>query len=275
MTRKRENADSLVVKLQLDIRQPIMSMFSGTQSLALGTAGVAIGIGLGLLLCGWWGRRVARVKRRIPKRWPLLPRTVANSQERIAWIWMNRTFFDHSVMIKMPVTRFTIPKSPEQAQHWYQLLSNAYCTFTVVDGFGRVIGCVDLASPIRNNKRSQILKQSLLEQCGIGYVVVDSNHLPDAEEIRFEFMGETASQHRANVRRTAPAVDAASHQLRASLQRQRRTRHSDSDAAPLSIDAAEQSDFPSDFRGGDSHILHSWHGNSFLSPLDSRKADLN
>lgn len=250
-----------------------MSMFTGTQNLMLGALVLAIGISLGFLLHAWWDRRVARMKRRIPKRWPLIPRAVANSQERLAWIWMNRTFFDHSVMIKMPVTRFTLPRTQEHAQHWYQLLSNAYCTFTVVDGFGRVIGCVDLASPLRNNKRSQILKQSLLEQCGIGYAVVDSSHLPDAEEIRIEFMGETATQLRATTKRTAPAVDAASHQLRASLQRQRKTRHSDS--APLSGDSAEQSDFSSDFRGADSHILHSWQGNSFLSPLDSRRADLN
>lgn len=249
-----------------------MSIFTGTQSPTLGMLGVIVGLAGGFLLHAWWTRRVARMKRRIPKHWPLVPRSVVNSQERLAWLWMSRTFFDHSVMIKMPVTRFTLPRTLKQGQHWYHLLSNAYCTFTVVDAFGRVVGCVDVSSPLRNFKRSQILKQSLLDQCGIGYVVLDTSHLPDAVEVRTGFLGERASQHRANNARGAREVNVASEQLRASLKRQRKTRHSD--MAPLSGRAGE-SEFSSDLHGSDSRILHSWHGNSFLSPLDSRKAGLD
>lgn len=250
-----------------------MSIFTGTQSAMLGVLGTAIGAAAGFLLHAWWTRRVARMKRRIPKRWPLVARPVVSSQERLAWLWLTRTFFDHSVMIKMPVTRFTLPRTPEQGQHWYQLLSNAYCTFTVVDALGRVVGCVDVASPLRNFKRSQILKQSLLDQCGIGYVVIDTSHLPDAAEVRTEFLGERASQQRANNARNAREVSDASKQLRASLKRQRKTRNSD--MAPLSEPNSRQSEFSSDLQGSDSHILHSWQGNSFLSPLDSRKAGLD
>lgn len=250
-----------------------MSTFTGTQSLIVAVLGMTIGVPSGILLHVWWTLRVARMKRRIPKHWPLVSRAVTNSQERLAWLWMSRTFFDHSVMIKMPVTRFTLPKSQEQGQQWYQLISNAYCTFTVVDAFGRVVGCVDLTSPLRNLKRSQILKQSLLDQCGIGYVVIDASHFPDATEIRAEFLGERASQHRANNARSAREVNVASEQLRASLKRQRKTRHSD--VAPLSDHNAGQSEFSSDLHGSDSHILHSWQGNSFLSPLDSRRAALD
>ena len=250
-----------------------MSIFTGIQSLIAGVMVLTIGVTAGFLLHGWWARRLARMKRRIPKRWPLLPRAVTNSQERLAWLWMDRIFFDHFVMIKMPVTRFTLPRSQEQGQHWYQLLSNAYCTFTIVDALGRVVGCVDVASPLRNFKRSYILKQCLLAQCGIGYVVIDTRQLPDASEIRAEFLGEQASQHRAENARSAREINDASEQLRASLKRQRKTRHSD--MAPLSEHHSGQSEFASDLQGGDSHILHSWQGNSFLSPLDSRKAGLD
>jgi hypothetical protein len=232
-----------------------------------------MGVVSGLMLQAWWGHRVARMKRKIPKRWPLVPRVVTNTHERLAWIWVKAAFFDHAVMVKMPVTRFTLPRNQEQAQHWYQLLSNAYCTFTVVDGSGRVVGCIDVANPQRNSKRSQILKQSLLEQCGIGYRVIDADQPPEAQEIRIEFMGDMALQARASHKRTDSQVDVVSHQLRASLHRQRRTRHSDT--APLSEDSRLQSEFPSDHTDVDSHILHSWQGNSFLSPLDSRKAELN
>ena len=250
-----------------------MSIFTGTQSVMLGVLGTAIGTAAGFLLHAWWTRRVARMKRRIPKRWPLVARPVLSSQERLAWLWLTRAFFDHSVMIKMPVTRFTLPRTQEQGQHWYQLLSNAYCTFTVVDALGRVVGCVDVASPMRNSKRSQILKQSLLDHCGIGYVVIDTSYLPDAAEIRAEFLGERASQQRANNAKDAREVGAASEQLRASLQRQRETRRSD--FSPLSRDSAGHSELKSALQGSDSHILHSWRGNSILFPLDSRKAELN
>ena len=239
----------------------------------LGVLGTAIGTAAGFLLHAWWTRRVARMKRRIPKRWPLVARPVLSSQERLAWLWLTRAFFDHSVMIKMPVTRFTLPRTQEQGQHWYQLLSNAYCTFTVVDALGRVVGCVDVASPMRNSKRSQILKQSLLDHCGIGYVVIDTSYLPDAAEIRAEFLGERASQQRANNAKDAREVGAASEQLRASLQRQRETRRSD--FSPLSRDSAGHSELKSALQGSDRHIPHSWRGNSFLFPLDSRKAELN
>ena len=235
--------------------------------------GLTVGACAGFLLNLWWRRRTARARLRIPRHWPLVSRTVTNSQERLAWLWICRAFFDHSVMIKMPVTRFTLPKSKEQGQHWYHLLSSAYCTFTIVDALGHVVGCVDVSDPLRNAKRSRILKQSLLDQCGIGYVVIDSSQLPDAAEIRAEFLGERASQHRANSAKNAREVNAVSEQLRASLKRQRKTRHSD--MAPLSEHSTGPSEFPSQLQGSDSYILHSWQSNSFLSPLDSRKADLN
>ena len=250
-----------------------MTIFTGTQSLMIAVVGVGFGILIGVLLHAWWSRRVTRLKRRIPKYWPLVPRAITNSQERLAWLWISRTFFDHSVMIKMPVSRFTLPKTREQGQHWYQLLSNAYCTFTVVDAFGHVVGCVDVNSPMRNLKRSQNLKRSLLDQCGIAYVILETSKLPDTAKIRSEFLGEQILQHRANHLKSVHEMNMASDHLRASLERQRQTRQSD--LAPLSSHIADQSDFSSDAHVSDSHILRNWQGNSFISPLDSRRAGLD
>ena len=56
---------------------------------------------------------------------------MANSQERKVWRWLVRVFFDHHVMVKIPVTRFTMPRAKENSEHWYQMLSGVYCTFTV------------------------------------------------------------------------------------------------------------------------------------------------
>lgn len=250
-----------------------MSIFTDVHGLIWGALGLVIGTASGFSWHAWQSRRETIRRKRIPRLWPLIPRLVINSQERMAWRWLTRVFFDHSVMIKMPVTRFTLPKTQEQGQHWYQLLTNAYSTFTLVNLEGQVVGCIDVANPLRNSKRSQILKHSLLAQCGIGYVVINSPDFPDASEIRAKFFGEIASQQRADFAKNEYKVSAASDQLRASLKRQRTTRNSD--LAPLAADSSGISEYASDLNEADSHILHSWQGNSFLSPLDSRKGGLS
>lgn len=250
-----------------------MSVFSSFDSIAVVCVAAMLGAGVGVWGQSVWLKRVARLTRRVPKRWPLVPRTVANTQERVAWRWMTHAFFDHSVMLKMPITRFTLPRSLEQGNRWYQLLSNAYCTFTVIDTSGRVIGCVDVASPLTNSKKNRILKQSLLDQCGISYIVVDPSFLPDAAEIRAEFLGVQAERQRAEHANDRAAVSAASDQLRASLHKQRQTRPSDH--APLSTDSALMSTLPAELASDDSHVPHGWQNNSFLMPVDSRRAGFN
>ena len=98
----------------------------------------------GILGNRWWTHRAAKARRRIPKHWPLEPRAMANSQERKVWRWLVRVFFDQHVMVKVPLTRFTLPRSKENSEHWYQLLSGVYCTFTVCGADGQVVGCVDV-----------------------------------------------------------------------------------------------------------------------------------
>ncbi|UUZ75195.1 DUF2726 domain-containing protein [Polaromonas sp. P1(28)-13] len=132
-------------------------------------------------------------RRRIPRHWPLSQRLVANSEERKVWGWLAPAFSEHSVMIKMPVTRFTLPITKKHGQHWYELLSALYCTFTVVTADGQVIGCVDVSGQLRLAKKNRILKETLLNQCGIAYIAVDSTHLPSVQDIRTEFLGDMAS----------------------------------------------------------------------------------
>jgi hypothetical protein len=63
-----------------------------------------------------------------PKRWPLSARVPANTEERKAWRWLTQSFPDHYVMIKFPVTRFTLPRKRENGMHWHELLSSVYWT---------------------------------------------------------------------------------------------------------------------------------------------------
>lgn len=263
-----------MVKLrkQFSSEQAVMNGFLSNQNLIFSLAGVIFGTSAGFLIHSWWMNRLARLQRTVPSKWPLIPRPVTSSLERAAWGWMTRAFYDHAVMIKMPVTRFTLPQTKEQGLHWYKLLSGAYCTFTVVAGDGRVLGCVDVVAPLTKSKKSQILKESLLNQCGIGYVVVDATNLPDTAEIRAEFLGANAAMQRARSAANVAAVAAASHQLRSSLNRQRKTRRDDRRSAEVSRFPEES--YSSEFITVNSGLPSTWQSNSFLTPLDSRKAPL-
>ena len=233
----------------------------------------------GALLCVAWARRTHRMRRRIPQRWPLNARVLANTEERKVWRWLSDVFSDHHVMLKMPVTRFTLPhsKNKEHGTHWYQLLSGVYCTLTVCAADGRVLGCVDVPGSKPVSRRNRKLKQTLLPQCGMAYWEVDSSKLPTRAEIRGAFLGQEEALARL------PELDetiitAARMKLRASLDSQRQGRPSEvaalspQNGGPLDEDADSALGRDSGF-GRFGAGLH--QQNSFIAPLDSRRAELS
>ncbi|OOG79630.1 hypothetical protein B0E41_22895 [Hydrogenophaga sp. A37] len=225
-------------------------------------------LAIGAMLYRAWEDRKARARRRIPKQWPLDTRAVANSEELLVWHWLSRAFYDHHVMIKMPVTRFTLPREKEEGMDWYRLLSGVYCTFSICKADGRVVGCLDVPGRAGIPRSTRQLKHSLLTQCGLPYWVVRSNSLPTVSEIRGEFLGEVPTPETMRDREQEErAMIAAQTNLRSALTRQRSNRHSD--FSPLSSWPASTT--------GDSKVSDlgsHWQDNSFLVPLDSRKGDL-
>jgi len=216
-----------------------------------------------------WEVRRARQRRRLPKHWPLSQRPLANSEEARVWHWLARAFYDHHVMIKLPVTRFTLPRDREQGMEWYKLLGSVYCTFTVCKSDGRVVGCVDVPGKVGIPRSTRSLKHSLLSQCGLPYWVVRSNSLPTVAEIRAEFLGESPIAQSMREREMEErAMMSAQANLRGAINRQRSHRgHSDFGAL---------STWPSSTAGDPrSEYQSQWpDNNSFLSPLDSRRGDL-
>ena len=225
--------------------------------------------------------RAERARRRIPARWPLNPRVIVNSEERRVWRWLCRAFVDHHIMVKIPVTRFTMPRSPDNSVHWFNLLNGAYCTFTVCTPEGRAVGCVDVPGPKGLSRRNQQLKHSLLTQCGIAYWLVRSANLPTMAEIRLEFLGEDAAFADDHAHDQA-AIAAAQQHLRSAIDRQRHSRHSDlaplapaQGPAPTPRRAAFAPDLGFAGESGGSEFGSSFHGeNSFIAPLDSRSGEL-
>ncbi len=215
----------------------------------------------------WLGHR-QRMQRRIPKHWPLGARPLVNSEEAHAWNWLIRAFYDHHIMIKLPVTRFTLPRDKEQGMHWHRLLGSVYCTFTICKADGRVVGCLDVPGPSGLPNSTRALKESLLRQCGVPYWILRSDTLPTVAEIRAEFLGESMTVQGMREREQEErAIIAAKDNLRTALNRQRSSRHSD--FGPASNWPASH---PAGLRVGEESS--DWQENSFLVPLDSRRGDL-
>jgi hypothetical protein len=225
---------------------------------------------LGAFAYAWWRQNKELAKRRIPRKWPLVVRTLVNSREKRTWRWLVRAFLDHHVMIKMPVTRFTMPQIKDQGQHWFQILSGVYCTFTICTAEGSVIGCVDVPGPLGFSLSNQTLKHTLLSQCNIRYWVVDPDNLPSATEIRAAFLGEQAVlQEELERVRTEAEFNTTRANLKAALLRQRH--HTNSDMARLDAALANE---PHSHESYESQLTTTWQQNSFVAPLDSRGAEL-
>jgi hypothetical protein len=226
---------------------------------------------LGAFAYAWWRQKREQAKRRIPRKWPLVVRAMVNSRERRTWRWLVHAFLDQHVMIKLPVTRFTMPQFKEQGQHWFHILSGVYCTFTVCAADGSVIGCVDVPGPHGFSLSNQTLKHTLLSQCNVRYWVVDPDNLPDTTAIRAAFLGEQAALKEELERmRTDAEFNETRANLQAALLRQRH--HTVSDLARL--EAALSSD-PRSHEAYESQLSTSWQHNSFVAPLDSRGAQLS
>lgn len=237
----------------------------------------AVGMAAGALLCMCLARRAARKRKMIPKSWPLNSRVLANTEERKVWRWLCQTFPEHHVMIKLPVTRFMLPRTKEQGRQWYDLLSGVYCTFTVCRDDGHVLGCVDVPGSNRLSRSNRQLKKTLLAQCGIAYWVLESVNLPTPAEIRAEFVGEMDAMTQTDKRDEA-MINTARMKLRTSLDRQRQSRNSD--LTPLTAtDGHTSNSGPSSRLPADSEFSIFGSGlhqeNSFLTPLDSRGHELH
>ena len=140
------------------------------------------------------------------------------------------------------------------------MLSGAYCTYTICNGQGQVVGCIDLLGPQGLSRGNRQLKQTLLSQCGIGYWVISAESLPDPDRLRADFLGTPAPDSLPPQSEQA-RLEAVRHQLHESLDRKRSRRHNHVLEA---VDQAEK----------DSEITPWPQADSFLGTLDSRRSEL-
>lgn len=236
----------------------------------MGLAYFLVGLAAGAAAYYFFLRRQRRAQRRIPAQWPLKARPLVNSTEHAIWMWMERVFADHQLFVKLPVTRFTTPDQRNEANHWYKLLNGVYCSFTVCRSDGRVVGCVDVHNPAMLSLSNQSLKHSLLAQCGIRYWVVDPSNLPHATQLRTAFLGEAAA-HLVPTDPVAPHLRDTADSLQAAIMRQRGTHRERVLSTDIDPTALGDDGPPTQI----SRVPSGWEQNSFVTPLDSRMAELN
>lgn len=224
-----------------------------------------LGIGLGAAVVFWLRRSQTKERRRIPKEWPLATRPLVNSREQQVWLWLAKVMFDQQILVKLPVTRFTTPAEHADAAHWYHLLNGVYCTFTLCNMDGQVIGCIDVPGPHGLSMSNQTLKHTLLSQCGIHYAVVDPSNLPHLIQIRTAFLGEHAARGGPHSQLDSQFKDVSQH-LHAIVDRKRHIKSQ----AVAQLDAA----LPNTSEYSESQMASGWEQNSFITPLDSRSAKL-
>lgn len=175
-------------------------------------AGLAAAMVAGAGLWSWWLKRRKALRRLavpLPGQWPVKSRAVFSGDEQEVWQLLKDVFHDHAVMVKVPMLRFTrlreslsltesssavsLQNEEQWREQWRELLGSLYATFTVCTSTGKVIGCVDVSGLHDGNKTGRSLKEALLLDCGIAYVVTTAASLPEADKLRELFLGELPS----------------------------------------------------------------------------------
>ncbi len=208
--------------------------------------------------------RAARAQRHLPRDAAIMSRPIVNSRERRVWRWLNRLFGDHYVMVKVPVTRFTLPVGEDTRDQWFALLSDVYCTFTVVNVEGKVLGCVDVATPGGISKSNLQVKRYVFTRCNVAHWVVDPDHLPKDQDI-FNAFVPVAAQPDADGAAISPTeIQRAHAELKAAITRSRKAKDDSSNGRDRGDEPAY----------ADTDLGTDWAPDSFNGPLDSRAAEL-
>ena len=171
-------------------------MLSSFVSTSILTA--VLGAFFGAASCRYLLARSARQKKRIPAKWQLRARPLFGDVDRTVWRWLRQVFFDHQLLLKVPVVRFLSSQSAAQCEHSHELLKGIYCSFTVCAANGAVVGCIDVPGVNGLKASHRDMKQKLFHECGIAYAVLSANNLPTLEALRTTFLGALAPVNHAH-----------------------------------------------------------------------------
>ena len=172
-------------------------------------------------------------------------------------------------MIKMPVTRFTMPMAEVDREQWFTLLSDVYCTFTLATPDGKVIGCVDVPGSKGLSPGNLVVKRKVFARCGVPHWVVHPDNFPKASDIYNAFVSQVdeleAHADALTTLVTPRELDKARADLTATVSRRRTAQGGTRSHKP----ETEDSQFM------DSVLSTDWAPDSFNAPLDSRHSEFS
>lgn len=120
----------------------------------------------------------------LPTEWALGPRPVFSVDERRAYRHLRESLPQHLILAKLPLVRFCQPIDPNEVRYWYELLGATHISFAVCSANGRVLVAIDLEGERPGSRRSQQIKQNVLQACRIRYLRCSIEHLPPAQELQ-------------------------------------------------------------------------------------------
>ena len=150
---------------------------------ALVTAAMALAAAMVAVLL--WLRSLRKPSSQpLPTEWALSPRPVFSSDEKRLYRQLREALPQHVVLAKLPLVRFCQPLDPRRVRYWYDLLAGSHVAFAICSASGRVLAAVDIATERSSSRRTQIIKQSVLEACRVRYLRCPPDELPSVAELQ-------------------------------------------------------------------------------------------
>jgi len=147
----------------------------------------------GMLLGGAWQRyTIKAVRRRWPARWNLNARPLFSVHERALYRELRAALPNHLVLAKVSLLRFCQSGDASDARAWYDRLQALHVSLAVCNANGVVISAIDIEhAPGKAIKRSQKLKEAVLEACRIRYVRCLPGQWPQANLLATWALGQS------------------------------------------------------------------------------------
>ena len=180
----------------------------------------------GILLGSAWRQHAIKAARRQwPARWNLSARPLFNVHERALYRELRLALPNHVVMAKISLLRFCQSAETGDAKAWYDRLQALHVSLAVCTPNGVVISAIDIEhAPGKALRRSQKLKEAVLEACRVRYVRCLPGQWPQAHLLASWALGPAGSAASEHAQHSPDPLHDAGDQLARKLKQRRAER---------------------------------------------------
>jgi hypothetical protein len=150
----------------------------------------------GVLLGMAWHRSSTQAARRAwPRRWNLNARPLFSVHERALYRELKAALPQHVVLAKVSLLRFCQSADASDARAWYKRLQALHVSLAVCTPNGVVISAIDIDNgPAKAARRSQRLKEAVLDACRVRYLRCLPGQWPQASLLAGWALGQGSGQ---------------------------------------------------------------------------------